>query len=176
VKFQIMYRADLLEVHSFACTKLDTEDMWAVELVDADHQYGAAWDAWGGKGNQEQRVIQGTLFYPCLNGTVTPARRGRYVQRELPFDPAEDLDAAVIAACYGRKIVWTNSISGGQDTARLFPEGPRRHIVRNVEVFTEPHKHTSITVSKDGRRSLNFIDAGGYGFRSVALDSIVSVK
>jgi hypothetical protein len=63
---------------------------------------------------------------------------------------------------YGRRITWLIPLTGQ---------------LESTEVPRESHsRHTQITVTRDGRKVVTFVDPSGTGFRSVALDTIVEVR
>ena len=181
MKFQIVYRGPGAEVHSEQCRDIDQEhQFWADKLVDAEHQYGAAWKAWEGK-DAEYEIIHNTQFFPCLaEESGRPNRRRSKVS--VPFDIEEDTAAEILEACYGRVIRWRRDMDDEEEFASLYPAGPHPRKIRGEFVDTFPHRYTEITISSEGRRILQFLDSGkgkkngGTGFRAVALDTIVSVK
>jgi hypothetical protein len=81
--------------------------------------------------------------------------------RDLPFDPEELDDRQLLRACYGKKLMWENSISGlvEQDVVQI-------GINFNAKVY-------HVTHSISGRRSINF--HGQYGFRAVGVDALLRV-
>lgn len=90
-----------------------------------------------------------------------PARKAKV----LPFTEAS-LDQEVLDALYGRKITWTNRISGEEevDYVPALADGSRGTL--------KQHHAPKIIEGPDGR-VLNFV--GGNGFRSVLISSIVRV-
>ena len=182
MKFQVICRNDgSVEIHSRDCREVTWENYYSDGIVDAANAFGAAIEVLGG---DEQEAFNALLF-PCLApGYEAPEdrpRRGRRpTRRAVPFDPDDDADAAVIEACMGRTVTWIGDIGGEEEYGTLYPEGPHVKVVDRREITSFPHNYTSITVSSTGRRVLNFLHRGdrkvGACFRSVALDTIVSVK
>lgn len=165
MKYRVVYQANsgTVELHSASCIKCD---MYDTMIVDADSTWEAAMEAWADNDEPEQNAVEMTLYFPCL-APRPPARRVR-----LPFDPETSTDEEVIAAVMGKRIRWTNRISGRQDEARLYPDGPHYKTIRNVSVETHPHLHTSIVWVGD-ERVLSFISTGVEGaYRAVRLSAI----
>lgn len=129
----------------------------------------AAWDGarWDGiasvwtRGERSERVPSSTVALALLEGTLSSPREGG--RKPLYRFDGSEADAYIIATCLGRKVSWTNSLSGELETARLYPDGPGNN------------RHTKVEISATGRRVLTFVENGG-GFRSVAIESIVEVR
>jgi len=177
MKYKVVVKKDGgVEVHSLKCKEIDWTDYFSDADLDAPSPFGAAIAAQ----YSEAEALNDVVYFECLGPDYEAPEdrpRGRRPRkRAVPFDPAGDDDEDIINAVKGAKLVWENSLTGGEESAQLYPDGPwEKNIQRGVTVTTFPHRQTKITVTSDGRRVLGFIDAGGTGFRACALDSIVSV-
>lgn len=184
MKYQVIYRteAGTAEIHALSCKEFSwTEDYGGDIIVDAPNLWSAAVEAWNHDTEPEYLACSFTIFAECLMPGYVPGeprpRQKRPTRRHVPFDPAHSTDAEIIEACMGKRVKWVNAISGDEQSADLFPDGPHtKSISKGFVVETHPHKYTTMTLSADGRRCLNFVDAGGYGFRSVGVETIVSVR
>ena len=85
----------------------------------------------------------------------------------LPFDVEESSNKDILVACRGASIVFVNRISGLADMVFVHPDKNRN--------WNKLHPVYYISVSKLGRKSINFIENSG-AFRAVALDSILQVR
>mgnify|MGYP001064835792 CR=1 FL=1 len=181
MKYQAIYRteAGTVELHARSCKEFRWEDYGGDELFDAPHAWGAAIEAWSHDTEPEYLACNFTIFAECLMPGYEPGpprpRQKRPTRRHVPFDPESSTDAEIVDACIGRRLKWISTISGDEETAVLYPDGPYlKSIAKGVTVETHPHLHTSITRGSNGRRSLNFIEMGG-NYRSVGVETIVSV-
>lgn len=88
--------------------------------------------------------------------------------KALPWDPDELDDRELKRACYGRTLVWLNSISGmpEQDMVRADPDNPASGPNWNANVYR-------VTRSRSGRRAISFV--GMFGYRSVGTDALLQV-
>jgi hypothetical protein len=177
MKFQVICRTDgSVEVHARDCREVTWENYYSDGIVDAANPFGAAVETLGG----DERAAFDALLFPCLAPDYAAPealrRPRRPTRRAVPFDPADSADPEVIDACTGKRLKWVNGHTDREEDARLYPEGPHEKLISGRVVTSYPHNHTKITVAADGRRILNFLDAGGTGFRAVALDAIVSVR
>lgn len=171
-----------VEVHGRDCKEVGWDGYYSDGLVDAANPFGAAIKTV--KGN-EQEALRDVLYFPCLAPDYEPPegrprRQRRPTRRAVPFDPDDDADAAIIEACLGRRVTWRSDITDKEEYGVLYPEGPHIKVIQGREITSYPHNYTTIGISSTGRRILNFLHRGdrsvGACFRSVALDTIVSVK
>jgi len=91
-------------------------------------------------------------------------------RKYVPFSVDGADDEEVFDAVIGRRLTWLNSLTNELENARLLPDG------RSPKTGKPHHIHTHLSESSAGRRILNFVDADGSGFRSVALDALVRVR
>jgi hypothetical protein len=83
------------------------------------------------------------------------------MRKSLPFKISAP-DAVVLKAVIGKEIVWENSISGGYLNARVLPNPDQKQL--------------RIEYSPVNRKRIITFAAAGEGYRSVYVESIVSVK
>jgi hypothetical protein len=93
--------------------------------------------------------------------------------RRLPFSEAS-LDQEVLDALYGRKIYWTNRISGAPEEDHVpSPGAYKGELADGTKVIRKQNYPPRITEYPSGR-TLEFV--GGAGFRSVLLSQITRVR
>lgn len=91
------------------------------------------------------------------------------IVKALPWDPDQMDDIELKRACYGRTLVWLNSITGlPERDAIWYPTktGPKSGPNWNAANY-------KITRSKAGRRIITFV--GMTGYRSVGVDALLQV-
>jgi hypothetical protein len=87
----------------------------------------------------------------------------------LPWMYLEDpTDGEILKACYASTIVWINGVTGEAETDVVVRSPDAGNRKGN---FNKTNYH--ISVSSSGRKILNFL--GVFGYRSVALDTILRV-
>jgi hypothetical protein len=92
--------------------------------------------------------------------------------RKLPFTEAS-LDQEVLDALYGKRIYWTNTISGAEEDDRVPAEAETVRLGDGSPGKRKQHHAPRITEGPKGR-IINFV--GAAGFRSVLLASITRVR
>lgn len=101
---------------------------------------------------EAQKVSAQKASRPTRKSAAESATAGR---KALPFDVTTATDEEVLQALHGKRISWTNEISGEVEASRL------------------PASGATIRPGKSGR-SIDFLDPSG--FRSVRVSSIISVR
>lgn len=91
----------------------------------------------------------------------------------LPFDPGTALDQEILDALYGRRISWTNEISGAIEEERVPPLAATVRLADGSPGTAKQSHAPRIRPGKSGR-SIEFVC--GTGFRSVRVSSIVAVR
>lgn len=171
---------DYLHVHRRGCADIrkshlrDAAEYWHGEAENCREAIEQAFFDEGGEDYTFDDARGWTTFHECAALEWPRGRRPKrnYVERRvnLPFDPDGDDDETVLECLFGRKITWRNSYTNGEESASVPKEGARAKNGRLSNI------QTHLTETIDGRRILTFVDAGGTGFRSVALETIMVVK
>lgn len=91
------------------------------------------------------------------------------VIKDLPWDPEELEDKELLRLCYGKTLVWRNSITGGVETdwIKADSENPRSGPNWNKVNY-------KVSRSSAGRRIIKFV--GHNGYRAVAFDALLRVS
>lgn len=147
--------ADEAEALGWTVERIRDGDARIVKTRRGEEQFNFAWEST----DNGQLVMESGWHW--IGANAEPANNVSAALRAMALPPALDLststDTEVLDYVRGRRITWTNSISGLEEDAIVPAHG----------------KQTAINTIT--RRVLNFAAEEG-GFRSVALDAITRVK
>lgn len=177
MKILVLYSEEgYATVHAYDCecpeAEEETDDEVEGEAADIRQAIEIAYDLDDPEVNY-QDAFSWTTFAECASlprALGRPPKDRRLLAVKIPFDPQAAEDFEILAKVAGRKLVWINSISGEQESARVAAED-----YRNPKTGSAPAAYTHISYSSEGRRILTFVDQAGTGYRSVGVDSIVQV-
>jgi len=97
----------------------------------------------------------------------TDSRKNHAPTSQLDFDPAETTDGELVRRLSGMKITWWNSLAQSEESAVVPDSSKSRFSITHVYVGNGDEDNT--------KRVLTFIDRDGTGFRSVHVDSLISI-
>jgi hypothetical protein len=85
------------------------------------------------------------------------------VRMMVPFDPASDDDEVILEHVVGRRLTWTNRLSGESDDGVVPVNGK----ITKIELCSDPEDLAN--------RELTFCGADGGGWRTIRLSDIINV-
>jgi hypothetical protein len=97
----------------------------------------------------------------------TDDRKNHTPTSRLDFDPAETTDGELVRLLSGMKITWWNSLAQSEESAIVPDSSKSRISITHVYVGNGDEDNT--------KRVMTFIDRDGTGFRSVHVDSLISI-